>query len=67
MLQRNSFFSCPVIFFGTHEISEEEWMCENEEWNFSDPWHIATNQTLQIDPQNKIGLFILWPETDEPE
>jgi hypothetical protein len=64
-LQTHSFFSFPTIFFGIHQISEEEWICENDDWNFSDPWHISTNQNLVAHHQHKIGIFILWSESEE--
>ena len=62
MLQRNSFFSSPLIFYGSHQDSEEEAedddLQDDGEWNCSESWIVAVNShNLQ---QNKIGLFIHW-------
>ncbi len=65
MLQKNSFFSTPLIFYGSHQDSEEEddEMHDDDELNYSESWIVTLNSNL---PQSKIGLFILWvdPESE---
>lgn len=63
MLQKNSFFSTPLIFYGSHQDSEEEddEMIDDEEWNYSESWIVTLNSKV---PQSKIGLFILWADPE---
>jgi hypothetical protein len=67
MLQKNTFFSSPLIFYGPHQDSEEidEDVLFEEEWNFSESWIVTLNSNGQ-NTQSKIGLFIHWvdPESD---
>jgi len=67
MLQKNSFFSTPFIFYGSHQDNELEEDFTDEEWNFSDPWTITINPDLQSNHHSKIGLFILWAEPDDTQ
>lgn len=68
MLQRHSFFSTPLVFFGTHqneEANEEEFL--DQESIFLDTWTMSINPELSIDHHSKIGLFLLWEEPDKAE
>jgi hypothetical protein len=62
MLQRNSFFSSPLIFYGSHLDSEEdeEDLQDDDEENLSESWIVAVNSQIHNIQQNKIGLFIHW-------
>jgi hypothetical protein len=63
MLQKNSFFSSPLIFYGSHQDSEDDEddeMQDNDDWNCSESWIVAVNSRTQHIQQNKIGLFIHW-------
>lgn len=61
MLQRNSFFSSPLIFYGSHQDSEEDDdMQDDDDWNCSESWIVAVSSQSQNIQQNKIGLFIFW-------
>ncbi len=66
MLQNHSFFSCPLIFFGTHEHSIEE-ESNDEDWIFTDPWSVDANPKRQIHQSNRIGLCIVWCEPEKME
>lgn len=63
MLQEHSFFSCPFIYFGSHQTADAE--TDAEEWNFTDPWSVALDADLSIYQQSRIGLFINWYDVSE--
>ena len=57
MLQKNSFFSSPFIFFGLPDnTSEEEEVQEDDEWIFADL------SKTEMYHQQKIGLFLVWSD-----
>jgi len=63
MLQENSFFSQPIVYFGSpHLIDEEE---EEDEAIFSDPWLNFIQMDLPIRQSPRIGLFIHWCDLNE--
>lgn len=64
MLQEHSFFSRPLIFFGSPQNIDED-MEEDEEWNFSDPWSLFLQTNLSTNQQRRIGLFIHWTDLNE--
>lgn len=43
MLQKNSFFSSPLIFFGSSHSNEEE-VYEEQDWNFSESWTLSIEE-----------------------
>ena len=61
MLQKNSFFSYPVTFFGAQNKCEDEGELEKEEWTFVDHWNLYTSNRKQEHP---IGVFIVWSEKE---
>lgn len=66
VLQKNSFFSQPLIFYGAHEVNEEEETNEDT-WQFTDPWFIVPNANPAASQVPRIGLFIHWADTVDIE
>jgi hypothetical protein len=62
MIQKHSFFSRPLTFFGSHQHAEDE----NMEWNFSDPLFSSLSE-LQTPHPIKTGLFILWSDSEDTD
>ncbi|MES2274355.1 MAG: hypothetical protein V4487_09220 [Chlamydiota bacterium] len=60
MFRKNSslIFSYPEVYFGSFANRYDE---IGEEWNFVTPWTISLEMDLSFSLQNKIGLFIHWP------
>lgn len=67
MLQKNSFFSQPLIFFGPHQINEEEEVADEDTWHLTDPWFIADNASNPAPQIPHIGLFIHWADAADRE
>lgn len=61
MLQENSFFSTPFIYFG-ETVNEEE---REEEENFSDLLNITLDTNRSFSPLPHIGLFFHWTDLSE--
>ncbi len=59
MLQQNSFFSSPFIFFGSHQDSYEIDPVDGE-GDLSQPLYISLNPMSSNHPLPKIGLCLLW-------
>jgi hypothetical protein len=65
MLQENSFFSSPSIFFGTPPQANEEDEGDEKEWSFSEGLRISRNANQPAQQQSKSGLFLYWIEISE--
>jgi hypothetical protein len=62
MLQEHSFFSRPLIFFGSLQHFDEE-IEDEKDWSFTDPWIIQTDLSSIQTPC--IGLVIHWSNPNE--
>ena len=62
MLQENSFFSSPFVFYGENNNDEQ---IEDVEEIFSELWSISLDTSKSIFPPPRIGLFLHWGDIDE--
>ncbi len=61
MLQENSFFSKPLIFYGSNQQEKSE----EEDENFSASWQISFDSITQIQSHFNVGLFLDWSDVSE--
>jgi hypothetical protein len=67
MLQKHSFFSQPLIFFGSQQINEEEEEFDENAWQPEEPWFIANSTFDPASQVPNIGLFIHWTDAADKE
>jgi len=65
MLQENSFFSQPMIFFGSHQLNEEEDVDDDADENCSDAWVNFNHSNAHTEQTPHIGLFLHWGYINE--